>query len=78
MKIAPAPSIISTLSGLPAQAPAASQPVPPAVKAAEAAMAELKARQQVTSPAFNEAAFTAASHKSVAHLPRGSLLNIVV
>jgi hypothetical protein len=77
MPISPAASILNTLAGLPAQAPAATgftTPASPAARAAEAALAAKQARQQ----ALTVPNLTAEAHKAVANLPRGSLLNIVV
>lgn len=77
MPISPAASILNTLAGLPAQAPAATgstTPASPAARAAEAALAAKQARQQ----ALTVPSLTPEAHKAVANLPRGSLLNIVV
>jgi hypothetical protein len=81
MPISPAASILNTLAGLPAQAPAATgptTPASPAARAAEAALAAKQARQQVQDPAANLPSMTAESHRAVANLPRGSFLNILV
>ena len=80
MPISPAASILNTLAGLPAQAPAATgstAPASPAARAAEAALAVKQARQQAQQ-ALTVPSLTAEAHKAVANLPRGSLLKILV
>jgi len=80
MPISPAASILNTLAGLPAQAPAATgstTPASPAARAAEAALAVKQARAQAQQ-ALTVPSLSAEAHKAVANLPRGSLLNIVV
>lgn len=69
---------MNIVAGLPVQGPAAQGPVSPATKAAEAVLAARQAKQQAQSQALTVPTMTAEAHKSVANLPRGSFLNIVV
>jgi hypothetical protein len=78
MPISPIGSLVNVTAGLPAQGPGAQGPASPAAKAAEAALAARQAKQQAQSQALSLPSMTAEAHKSVANLPRGSFLNIVV
>ena len=69
---------MNIVAGLPVQGPAAQGLVSPAAKAAEAVLAARQAKQQAQSQALTVPTMTAEAHKSVANLPRGSFLNIVV
>jgi len=81
MPISPAGSLINIVAGLPVQGPAANgpaAPASPAAKAAEAVLAARQAKQQAQNQALTVPSMTAEAHKSVANLPRGSFLNIIV
>jgi hypothetical protein len=78
MPISPTGSLVNIVAGLPVQGPAAQGPASPAAKAAEAALAARQTKQQAQNQALTVPTMTAEAHRSVANLPRGSFLNIVV
>lgn len=70
---------MNIVAGLPSQgASALAAPVSPGMKAAQAALAARQAQQQVAAQQNAVPSLTAESHRAVANLPRGSILNILV
>ncbi len=75
--ISPTGNIPNLVAGLPTQGSSALvSKVSPGMRAAQTALAERQAQQQAQTTALPSV--TAETHRAVANLPRGSLLNILV
>lgn len=79
MTISPTGNLVNIVAGLPTQGSSALvSPASPGMKAAQAALAARQAQQQVAVQQHAVPSLTAETHRAVANMPRGSLLNILV